>query len=485
MSPLEAWIDRQYRLSATALVASISATTLVRTRKAFGQTIVPREGSVLASPAVASYDPDPDYFFHWIRDAALAIDALRVLIASGHVPPAALSYVHAYLRFSRALCDLNGSEIADFGSIRAKVEPGSLRYLRSETELLAIKGERVLGETRYNPDGSLDMIRWPRPQHDGPALRALTILRYWPLHLPPAMRPIMRELLRIDLDFTERHWREPCIDIWEEELGFHFYTRLMQHAALAAGAAWAAAEGDACRAADYEAGAESLRVALCEHWSDEDGIYRSRLPGPGLTPRKFLDAATLLAVIHGGLPSGPFSVADIKVHRTVQRLEELFETEYPINEARPAGLGPAMGRYAGDTYYGGGAYYMTTLALAEFYYRLAIAIRSGAAASASLLDEGAFRRWAAGPVPDKALARNTERQDLAAAFLRKGDQVLTMIQRCTPPSGELSEQFDRTTGRQASAKNLTWSYAAFIMAAEARKGALRAASKDSSEPAMA
>jgi glucoamylase len=485
MPPLEAWIGRQYRISASGLLASLSATSLVCTRRAFGQTIVPHDGSVLASPAITAYDPDPDYFFHWIRDAALAIDALRVLIASCHAPPSALSHVHAYLRFSRALCKLSGSEIADFESMRARVEPGALRYLRSETELRAIKGERVLGEARYNPDGTLDVITWQRPQHDGPALRALTTLRYWPLDLPPETRRIMRELLRIDLDFTARHWPEPCIDLWEEELGSHFYTRLVQHAALAAGAAWAAAELDARRAADYRAGAEALRGALSKHWSDKDGIYHSRLAGPGLTARKFLDAATLLAVVHAGLPSGAFSIGDAKVHRTVQRLEELFETEYPINKARPADLGPAMGRYAGDTYYSGGAYYITTLALAEFYYRLAIAIRSDVAVSASLLNENALQPWATATVGDKAVARAADRQDLAAAFLRKGDQVLTTVQRYTPASGELSEQFDRTTGRQTSAKNLTWSYAAFITAAEARTRALAATSKDRSQPALA
>lgn len=485
MPPLEGWIDRQYRISARALLASISATTLVRTRKAFGQTIVPQEGSVLASPVSASYDPDPDYFFHWVRDAALAIDALRLLIVSGHAPPAALSLVHAYLRFSRALCELNGSEIANLDSIRAEVEPGALRHLRSAPELRAIKGERVLGEARYNPDGTLDVITWHRPQHDGPALRALTNLRCWPLDLSPETRRIMSELLRIDLDFTARHWADPCIDIWEEELGFHFYTRLVQHAALAAGTAWAAAEGDASRAADYQAGADGLRIALREHWSHEDGIYRSRLPGSGITPLKSLDAATLLGVVHAGLPSGAFSIADTKVHCTVQRLEELFETEYAINKARPAGLGPAMGRYAGDGYYSGGAYYMTTLALAEFYYGVAAVLASREATDSFLLEADVLRRGAAATVSAQGAHAGTWRYQPAAALLRKGDQVLGMVQRYTPASGELSEQFDRRTGCQTSAKDLTWSYAAFITAVDARNHALAAARANKPQPAVA
>src|ERR1700736_5862063 len=80
VSSLGDWIERQYRISAAAMLQSISAVHLVKERPGFGQTIRPAKGSVLASPAIASYDPDPDYFFHWLRDSAGVIDALRILI---------------------------------------------------------------------------------------------------------------------------------------------------------------------------------------------------------------------------------------------------------------------------------------------------------------------------------------------------------------------------------------------------------------------
>jgi glucoamylase len=47
------------------------------------------------------------------------------------------------------------------------------------------------------------------------------------------------------------------------------------------------------------------------------------------------------------------------------------------------------------------------------------------------------------------------------------------VQAFTPGSGELSEQFDQTTGAQTSAKHLSWSYAAFITAAASRAEAIR------------
>jgi glucoamylase len=38
---------------------------------------------------------------------------------------------------------------------------------------------------------------------------------------------------------------------------------------------------------------------------------------------------------------------------------------------------------------------------------------------------------------------------------------IAMVRIHAPASGELSEQFDQTSGAQMSAKNLTWSYATF------------------------
>jgi glucoamylase len=80
MESLDGWIERQHRHSASALQRSVSPLNIVKQRPGFAQTIVPRKGAIVASPVLGSYDPDPDYFFHWYRDSALVIDALRVLL---------------------------------------------------------------------------------------------------------------------------------------------------------------------------------------------------------------------------------------------------------------------------------------------------------------------------------------------------------------------------------------------------------------------
>ena len=96
-----------------------------------------------------------------------------------------------------------------------------------------------------------------------------------------------------------------------------------------------------------------------------------------------------------------------------------------------------MGRYEGDVYFSGGAYYFSTLGAAEFCFLAAAATLSAAAS--------------------------------AAPWIAHGDAFLETVRAFTPASGDLSEQFDQRTGEQTSAKHLAWSYAAFISCVTARR----------------
>ena len=84
-------------------------------------------------------------------------------------------------------------------------------------------------------------------------------------------------LLRYDVDYTLSHWRLPCCDLWEECIGFHYHTRLVQQAALAAGATFLAVQDDPTRAAACAAAAGALLAELDRHFDPEDGVYRGRL----------------------------------------------------------------------------------------------------------------------------------------------------------------------------------------------------------------
>jgi len=438
MSSLEQWLAREYEYAARAMRVVISPIGIIKERPGFGQTIRPVRGAIVASPVLASYDPDPDYFFHWFRDSAVIIDALRVLYEDGRADAKALEDVADFTRFSLALQLLDGRALVDKPVWRTKVSEEFVKFLRHELELGAVYGDGVAAETRVNADGSLDISSWTRPQHDGAPLRALALLRWLAsprARFEPAVRVELSMMIESDLGFTLRHWHESAYDMWEEDKGLHYHTLCVSARALEQGAAWLESNGERGASGAYRDEASVIRERLDGFWSAQDGFYHSRRLESGASSPKQLDIAVILAAIHAG-GRGPHTAGDPRAQATLARLESLFDGTYAINRSRAPGTSPAMGRYAGDIYYSGGAYYFATLGAAEFCFR------------------------AAAQSPDPQ------------AWIRRGDGYLDTVRRYTPASGELSEQFDQNTGAQTSARHLAWSYAALITCVAARSDAL-------------
>jgi glucoamylase len=436
MTSLDSWIDAQYRHSALGMMQSVSC-GVVMERPGFGQVMHARQGSIVASPVPGAYDPQPDYFFHWYRDSAIVVDALRILQEDPGAGLDTRGRFRDFVTFSLSLGSLDGRLLNRESAWRDRAAAGFQAYLRTTTDLAAAQGDAIAAETRVNPDGTLDISRWPRPQYDGPALRALTVLRWLRSNrLEQAVRAEAETLLRADLAVILETARRECFDIWEEESGLHYYTLRVAAAALDGGARWWADRGElaASHACDTEA-ADILRQ-LDGYWLPEQRYFRSRVLESGTTSAKELDISVVLAAIHAG-GRGDHTVHDVRMQATLTQLETLFDAAYAINRARPADRAPAMGRYAGDVYFSGGAYYFSTLGAAEFYFQAAIQAPAA---------EGRF-------------------------LIQRGDMFLRTVRAYTPENGELSEQFDQQSGVQRSARHLAWSYAAFISCIAARRRA--------------
>jgi glucoamylase len=435
MESLDAWIERQYRHSATALLRSVSPLGIVKTRPGFAQAITPHKGSIVASPVLGAYDPDPDYFFHWFRDAAVVVDALRVLFEDAG-DAQMLRHFADFVRFSLSLQNLDGRRLAR-GPWRAAVAANFTQFLRTEPDLGAAHGDALSGETRVNADGTLDISKWPRPQNDGPALRAIALLHWQAAaRFDEELAAGVDALLRADLRYTQSHWREASFDMWEEEKGFHYYTLRAAAAALEGGAEWLEHRRESAEAALCRDDARTILRVLDGYWREDAQFIKSRVLEANAPTTKELDIAVIFAAIHAGAAAPTHSVRDPRMHATLERLDALFDAEYSINRNRRADRGPAMGRYAGDVYYSGGAYYFSTLAAAEFCFRAA------------------------------------QHSDSMSALIARGDAYLETVRAYTPAGGDLSEQFDQHTGVQRSAQQLAWSYAAFITCIRARRAAL-------------
>ena len=436
MQSLNEWLTLQFRHSAQAILRSVSASSITKIRAGFGQRITPKPGSVVASPVPGAYDPEPDYFFHWFRDSALVIDALRLLYSRGDPGADALRGQFAdFVNFSLELEHLDGARLVSTPGWRERFAADYLQYVRSDEELAAVRGPRVAADTRVNPDGSLDVSRWARPQHDGPPLRALCVLRWLrDARFDAETTAAAHTLLQHDLAFTLQHWSRPCFDTWEEELGLHYYALRVSAAALDLGSQWLGQRGDTM-ARDCSAAAQSALARLDAYWDASSGYLRSRVLSDGRVSTKQLDISVVLAAVHVD-GDGAHTAADPRLLATLAKLEALFDGAYAINRNRPPGQGVAMGRYQGDVYFSGGAYFFSTLGAAELCYRAAL--------------------------------HSSDPRGLIAC----GDAFMQTVRRFTPEGGDMSEQFDQNDGAPRSAQQLAWSYAGLISSVTARNAAL-------------
>ena len=447
---LEQWLGREYQHAATAMLTSVSACDIVKERPGFGQTVRPIAGSIVASPVPGSWDPDPDYFFHWFRDSAIVIDAVRLLYEAGHLGAEALTHFADFVRFSLSLKALDGRALVELPQWRSKVMPDFVQYLRGD-DLLMVSGDAVYADTRVNPDGTLDISRWTRPQHDGAPLRALSVLRWLRTLRSRHARAAetlsadtladAERLLRTDLALTAAHWREPSLDIWEEELGHHYFTLRVAAAALNEGAEWLRAAGEAAEATVLRAEAQAIRETLDGFWLPDAAYYRSRNMPAGTASTKMLDIAVILAAVHAG------DGEEVALRARSSHARHARKTRAAVRQA--VSDQPATGRE------GAPPRWADTRATSTFR------------AAPTISRRWALRNFVSWP---PRLTRP------AAERARSGSRTATRFSKRSAPSrrssGDLSEQFDQRTGEQTSAKHLAWSYAGFISSVTARRAVL-------------
>jgi glucoamylase len=444
----ENWLSSQAQTSMNKMVANISPADAAR-------------GAVVASPS----RDNPNYFYFWVRDAALVMDvfARQYAVANGNMKGQLWRMMDEYVDFSR------GNQMTQ-----------------------TITG---LGEPKFFANGAPFNDPWGRPQNDSPALRATTLIRFAQQLLNEGNDGYVRHklynntipaytVIKSDLEFVAHHWRDSSFDLWEEVQGDHFYTRMVQLAAMRDGAALANRTGDNGAAGFYQDQAHQIEGSLRDFWRDDRGIYRVTLNyRQGIDYKNSeLDSAVLLGVLHAGFAGGEFSFADPRVLSTAQKIEESFARIYTVNDgARFPGLGTATGRYPEDRYSGqpgiwdGNPWVLTTAAFAEFYYKLAHSLVGASRFEVNQTNAQFVRavvrgysfanNFAPGAVINGG---SSEMRAFVGALIDKGDSFMMRVRHHANPDGALSEQIDRNSGHMVSARDLTWSYASFLTAYAAR-----------------
>ncbi len=376
---------------------------------------IDRPDSAPGVVVAAASHANPNYYFLWIRDSALTMQVVGKLysLSTG----SGGSGQQAYLK----------KLLLEYVDLTQKIQ-------------LAPNRSGGLGEPKFNVDGSDFLGDWGRPQNDGPAIRASSLIAFARTLVEEGendyVHKILYPIIKTDLEFVSHHWGEPCFDLWEEVFGFHFYTLMVQRRALVEGAAMAAAMGDPGAAQYYREQLAAVTQTITKFWDPSRGYIVATLNGNSRKPSN-LDSAVILGVLHGHTDDGFLNYSDPKILATAEKIRESFENIYAVNSNK--NLGTAIGRYPEDTYNGysvdsrGNPWFLSTLAYAELFARAAV---------------------------------ETGNQK----FLSTADSYFARVFFHRGAGGSLSEQFNRDSGFMQGAPNLTWSHASFITAAFARLG---------------
>ncbi|ORZ38793.1 Six-hairpin glycosidase-like protein [Catenaria anguillulae PL171] len=422
-------------------------------------------GCVIASPSRT----DPPYFFYWVRDGALVMDALLV----------------AYEKTTdRARSELLEKTLWDFVTFNRKIQTVKTKAA-SDYDPIGI------ADAKYEVDGRAYMGEWGRPQLDGPALRATTLMRFAQEYLRrggsidrvrndlyrgvlPADTPI-----KIDLELTSRALGKPNFDLWEEVMGQHFYTTAAQRRALLTGAKFARFMNDTGAGDFYDRQARPLDNVLNAYW-DEGRKYmtttRDFVRGADYK-RSNLDVATILGALHtyGDVTDDFYAPDNERVLATMLSLKRAHRATFAINARYRPDLPPAIGRYTEDVYYGGNPWFLTTIAAAELHYRTVTRAARRGSIAVSQVSLPFYQDLLAGseftPQAGNFARGSQEFNAITRGLVRMGDLFLERVRVHLRPGGRMDEQLDRNTGFQLSASDLTWNYAAFLTAAYARDDA--------------
>ncbi|KAJ3553980.1 hypothetical protein NM688_g3339 [Phlebia brevispora] len=380
-------------------------------------------GIVIASPSTSN----PDYLYTWTRDASLVFKVLIDQFTSGQD------------KSQRALID-------DFVSAQA--------FLQQIPNLSGGVSSGGLGEPKFYINETAFNGEWGRPQNDGPALRATAIINYanWLIDHGNTswVTNTLWPVIKLDLDFVALHWNLTTYDLWEEIYSSSFFTTAVQHRALREGS--------------------SLAAKIGQKRVHSAATISNTAPG-----RSGKDANTVLASIHtfdpaAGCDAATFQPCSDKALANLKAYVDSFRPVYSLNRGKASNAAVATGRYPEDVYYNGNPWYLTTFAVAEQLYDALIVWEAQHELQVTETSLEFFRQFDPFVEVGTYASWTLTYQTMTSAIKTFADGFVLENAKYTPSNGELSEQYDKSTGQQTSAIDLTWSYASALTVFAARSG---------------
>ncbi|RKO97974.1 hypothetical protein CXG81DRAFT_15603 [Caulochytrium protostelioides] len=422
-------------------------------------------GIVIASPS--RYEPN--YYYSWVRDSALT---MRTLVD-----------------------DYRRGQSSDSDD-----EQTLWDYAASSKAQQSQPAAQGLGEPKYNVDNSVFTDPWCRPQNDGPALRATTLVQFAYAWVSrggngTVVTEYLYPIIKNDLDYVVNHWSDQTCDLWEEVRSAHFFTRFVQRMGLLVGAQLARDQNETAVADGYTRHADEITQSLEQFWDTDAQIVRVSLD-VALGKTNHLDCGTVMSALHGYMNDGVYGPASDRMLATTTALVDSFGF-YPLNQVTHDNnnqtLAYAVGRYASDVYDGyhtseGNPWFMCTNAVAEIYYRAAAQFTTDGGIDVTDVSLRAFERLGV-PTENTAAAAGIDANDdddrviragghyalgspgfaaIIGALLATADGHVRQTRfHQGDPTAPLAEEFNRYTGYPQGARELTWSYASLVTVSDA------------------
>ena len=293
-------------------------------------------GIIVASPS----KENPDYYYHWTRDAALTILLLIRLLD-------------------------NKEYNSYYNILRSYIQS----YIDNELSITKKINFEDYGEPKFYVNREKYDKNWGRPQNDGPAIRSYALVEY-AFHLiskneTELLKPIFNYnqngLIDKDLEFLLNYSvNKTSFDLWEEINGYHYFTTFFQLKALEN------IEKLIIYFNDKDNRIKKIAISKLEYssilnkfYDKENKIIKSsyNVINENCNVREYLDSSIFLAQIY--CQENPICIY------TINTLIEFVKRNIKKYDSDKYNFIP-IGRYYEDDYYNGNPWFLTTICVAHY-----------------------------------------------------------------------------------------------------------------------
>ena len=366
---------------------------------------------------------DPDYYYHWTRDAALTILLLIRLLD-------------------------NKEYNSYYNILRSYIQS----YINNEISITKKISFEDYGEPKFYVNREKYDKNWGRPQNDGPAIRSYALVEY-AFHLiskneTELLKPIFNYgqngLIDKDLEFLLNYSvNKTSFDLWEEINGYHYFTTFFQLKALEN------IEKLIIYFNNKDNRINKIAISKLEYssilnkfYDKENKIIKSsfNVVNEHCNVREYLDSSVFLAQIY--CKENPICIYTINtLIKFVKKNIKKYDTDkynfIPI------------GRYYEDDYYKGNPWFLTTICVAQYIKNCIKYLDNIDISFNSKLIE----------LLDLLKCYNFN--DIETSIDHYCHEIDNFVINFYYNNKQLPEQFD-INNNPISASHLTWSYASFL-----------------------